>query len=233
MLENEFNDELYPTKGELNSQKRNWYILAPDLLERISDRRIDLDRRRIICGHYAANLRDLLPGTWRTVVFLRDPVARTLSMIAHRQRSRPFLQRHFSRATISDWLKKDDFTRNALENYQTRVFSINGTDNVNKYHRVDAEMFGIAKRNLDSIDVVGLTEYFENSISIFEDISGMKFSAPVVQANKNRKRPAAVSPQDIETIRKLVPYDLELYELAREKLLSQLGSPRYTGELTK
>jgi hypothetical protein len=223
MLENELNRQIYPTMEELSSLRNRRYLLAPALLERISDGRIDLEERRIICGHYAANLRDHLPGTWRTVVFLREPVARTLSMITYRRRHSGFFGRNFGRTSVAHWLKKESFVRNQICNYQTKVLSIDGISSVNQYHRIDRNMLQTAKRTVDSADLIGLTEYFGESMDIFCKMSGIPLSRGIMHANKTPGRARIADDQDIEAIRRLVPYDLEIYELARERLLARIG----------
>jgi hypothetical protein len=222
MLEEQLAQEIYPTREELAAQRGRWYLRAPELLARVADGRLDLGRRRFVCGHYPVNLRDLLPGSWRTVIFLREPVARTLSMIGHRQRNAGFFRRRIAPEGIADWLKKDTFVRGVVENYQTKVLSIGGSENVNKPVKSDKEMLEQAFETIDSVDFVGLTEYFNDSISVFNDISGMNFST-IPHANRAKGR-SAVSDQDIEAIRRLVPYDLELYERAREKLMARIGT---------
>ena len=223
MLEEQLAREIYPTREELAAQRGRWYLHAPELLARVADGRLDLGRRRFVCGHYSVNLRDRLPGTWRTAIFLREPVARTLSMIRHRQRNAGFFRRRIVPESIADWLKKDIFVRNQVENYQTKVLSIDALANVNKRATIDKEMFEKAANNVETIDFIGLTENFNDSISVFNDISGMNFST-VPHANRGKARGPAVSDQDIEAIRRLVPYDLELYERAREKLLARIAA---------
>lgn len=223
MLEEQLAREIYPTREELAAQRGRWYLHAPELLARVADGRLDLHRRRFVCGHYSVNLRDRLPGTWRTVVFLREPVARTLSMIGHRQRNAGFFRRRIVPMSVADWLKKDAFIRNQVENYQTKVLSADALANVNKRTLIDKEAFEVAAKNVESVDFIGLTEYFNESISAFNDISGMNFSA-VPHANRGKGRKPTVNDQDIEAIRRLVPYDLELYERAREKLLARIAA---------
>jgi hypothetical protein len=220
MLEEQFDQEIYPTRDELKQLRNGWYLLADELLARIRDGRIDLEHRRIICGHYAVNLRDHLPGHWRTVVFLREPVARSLSMIAHGRRHGNLYERRL--APASHWLKKQGFLANQIENYQTKVLAMQGTGNVNRAGKVDREMFARARRNLDSIDLVGLTEQFPESVALFDALSGMRFADRIVHANRAPGRTGAADERTVEAIRRLVPYDLELYELAREKLRDRL-----------
>ena len=99
----------YPTQAELAANAREMshaerrYLPASQLLARIGSGELDLTGRQFLCGHYSASLADSLPGTWRTVTFLRDPVRRTLSMIAHHHYRQGPLKR-FVRPGVSRYL---------------------------------------------------------------------------------------------------------------------------------
>jgi hypothetical protein len=220
MLEETPAAAIYPSKQELAEHPRGWYLTAPELLARIERGEIDLADRRFLCGHYSASLAERLPGDWRTVTFLRDPVRRSLSMIAHRHAKASRFNR-FVKPNVSKYLDNDDFVARQIRNYQTKVFAIAPTDDVNGGHDVDAAAFERAKARLMAIDFVGLTEQYAQSISLFEAMSGVGF-APLPHAN--RSRGYAATEAEIERIRALVPYDIALYDLAREKLRAQLAA---------
>lgn len=220
MLEQTFPTGIYPTREELAQHPRRWYPTAPELLRRIEEGEVDLSNRRFLCGHYAADLQPLLPGDWRAVAFLRDPVRRSLSMIAHRHSKASRLNR-FIKPNISKYLDREDFIEGQIRNYQTKVFAIGGSDDVNLPHPVDDAAFERAKARLMAVDFVGLTEQYQQSIQLFEAMSGIKF-APLPHANKSRGYTATDA--EIAHIRKLVPYDIELYELARTRLKGQLDA---------
>lgn len=220
MLEETFDAEIYPTKQELELRPRGWYYPASELLEQVELGNIDLGSRRFLCGHYSANLQTLLPGPWRTVTFLRDPVRRSLSMIAHRHDKVSRLNRFF-RPNISKYLDDEDFVERQIHNYQTKIFALDGTARVNQAHPIDEVAFQRAKIRLENIDFVGLTEQYAQSIRLFEMKAGLKF-APLMHANKSSGY--APSEAELARIRALVPYDVELYELAKEKLRAELGA---------
>ncbi len=220
MLEATLEAEIYPTRAELAPNPNRWYLSAPVLLERIASGEIDLTNRRFLCGHYAADLAALLPGDWRMVSFLRDPVRRTLSMIAHRHAKASRLNR-FRQPNVSRWLDDEGFVARQVRDYQTKVFAIGGLQDVNEPHVVDDAAFARAKERLLAADFVGLTEQYAESMRLFEALSGIRF-APLPHAN--RSRGYAASEAEIARIRALVPYDIELYALAREKLSAQLAA---------
>ena len=220
MLEETPGLTFYPTKAELAQHPRRWYPTAPELLARIERGEVDLAARQFLCGHYSANLTDALPGRWRTVTFLRDPVRRSLSMIAHRHGKASRLNR-FVRPNISKWLDNADFVEAQIRDYQTKVFAIPGAEDVNRAHPIDDAAFARATARLAEIDFVGLTEQYAASIGLFEAMAGVRF-APLPHAN--RSRGYAATEDELARIRALVPYDLALYELARDKLRAQLAT---------
>ena len=93
--------------------------------------------RRVFCGHYAARLVEALPariaGRWRTVTFLRDPVARTLSRISQSDKYRPGIPglRRFRPVRISRALDDPAFVESQVRDYQTKVFAMEPAGDVN------------------------------------------------------------------------------------------------------
>jgi hypothetical protein len=209
---------LYPTRDELAANVRRRYLHASDLLAKIDAGELDLSDRQFLCGHFSANLPDRLPGNWRTVTFLRDPVKRTLSMIAHHHRQSGRLKR-FIKPNVSRYLSNEAFVESQLRDYQTKVFALPADGNVNGRHAIDDAGFERAKARLLETDFVGLTEQFAPSIALFEAISGQRFTPPVFA---NRGRGYSATDADLARIRTLVPRDIELYELAREKLQARI-----------
>lgn len=220
MLEQTFDAEIYPTRAELALRPRRWYLTAPALLEGVGKGEIDLSNRRFLCGHYSANLAGDLPGDWRTVTFLRDPVRRSLSMIAHRHSKASRLNR-FLKPNVSKYLDDAEFVARQIRNYQTKVLALPGNADVNGLQPIDDAAFERAKARLTAIDFVGLTEQYPQSLGLFEAMAGIRF-APLPHANKSRGY--AAGEDELARIRALVPYDIELYELAREKLRAQLAA---------
>lgn len=222
LLEQSFDAEIYPTRAELAAEKNQWYVHAPELIARAADGRIDLAARRVVCGHYAANLRDHLPGAWRAAVFLREPVARTVSIIGHRRRQAGFLKRHLGRWGVADMLKNDVFVRQQVADYQTKVFAMDGLQNVNRGLAINRDGFARAVANLRRTEFVGLTEAFRDSMALFEKTAGMGFRQEELHANRAKSHKAETPEEDLAAIRALVPYDIELYAIARELLAERI-----------
>lgn len=220
MLEETPEISIYPTRDELAAHVRRRYLHVDDLLAKIESGGLDVSKRQFLCGHFPASFPERLPGTWRTVTFLRDPVRRTLSMIAHNHRQSGRLKRFF-KPNVSKFLANEKYVESQIRDYQTKIFALPPTGNVNGPFAIDDAAFERAKTRLLETDFVGLTEQFAQSIALFQTLSGQRFSPPVY-ANKGRGYSATDA--DIAMIRKLVPRDIELYELAREKLQSSIAA---------
>lgn len=221
ILESDLGTTVYPTRAELQERPNGWYLPATELLERVEDGRVDLSNRRVLCGHYASRLCEALPGRWRSVIFLRDPVKRAMSMIAHYHNMRRGRWFRFGGPRIADYLKDDGLIRHQIANYQTKVLAMDPLGDVNQPMAIDDAAFARARDALFSIDVVGLTEQFGESLALFQRKSGLKLGNPTLHANKS---PAYHPTEaDIAAVRDLVPYDFEIYRLAQERMHQQLA----------
>jgi hypothetical protein len=210
----------YPTREELAANPRRRYLPASEMVARLESGELDLSDRQFLFGHYPASLPERLPGTWRTATFLREPVGRTLSMIAHHHYHQGRWARLF-RPSISRYLANEAFVESQIRDYQTKVFALPPTGNVNASHGIDDAGFERAKARLLAMDFVGLTEQFGQSIALLEAMTGQSF-APQVTVNKSRGYSATNAER--ARIRSLVPRDVELYELARERLRASIAA---------
>ncbi|WP_376695226.1 hypothetical protein [Wenzhouxiangella sp. EGI_FJ10305] len=219
MLEKQLGAAVYPTREELKQHKRGWYLKARELRERLQSGELTLGGRQVVCGHFSASVAERMPGDWRLAVFLRDPVARSLSMIAHRLKhdGPENLLGHPEAAgdAVLKLLEDEKFVNSQVRDYQTKVLSMKPMANVNSPMLVGEREYETAVRRLESIDFVGITEQFSESISLFESVSGIRFSVPLLQRNRS----PLIAPTDaaIEKIRNLVGYDQRLYECALER----------------
>jgi hypothetical protein len=211
---------LYPRREELAGNPHRWYLPAYELVSRIESGALDLSDREFLIGHYPASLPERLPGVWRSATFLRDPVRRTLSMIAHHHFSQGRLRR-LLKPNVARYLADEAFVASQIRDYQTKVFALPPTGNVNGPGAIDDAAFKRARARLLAMDVVGITEQFGPSIALFQAVSGRRFAPPVFI---NRSRGYSATAAECAHIRSLVPHDIELYELARERLRTSLAA---------
>lgn len=220
MIEAKLGGGVYPTKAEIEATPYGWYEAAPNLLNQIEDGRFDLGPRRVVCGNYAVRFTEHLPGEWQTAIFLRDPVERTLDLLAKMARRE---KRAKNLWRVKHDLGNEEFVETQIRDYQTKIFCMHGTSDPNTVYRVGPDAFERARAALESVSVVGIAEDFARSVALFERRSGIALGAPpahpVPQVNR-----ADVSEADLATIRGLVARDIELYELARAKMQAGMAA---------
>ena len=125
------------------------------------------------------------------------------------------------RPNVARYLADEAFVESQIRDYQTKIFALPPTGNVNGPNAIDDAGFQRAKERLFAMDFVGITEQFGQSIDLLERMTGRRFAPPVV-ANKSRGYSATEAER--ARIRALVPRDVELYELARERLRATIAA---------
>jgi hypothetical protein len=220
MLEAKLGAGIYPTQKEIEAIPYGWYEAAPNLLNQIEDGRLDLGPRRVVCGNYTIRFPDYLPGSWQTAIFLRDPVDRTIELLAKMARRE---KRAKNLWRVKHDLTNEEFVETQIRNYQAKIFCMHGTSDPNTAYRVGPDAFERAKAALEATPVVGITEEFARSVSLFERQSGITLGQPPAQPVLKADR-SGVSEKDLATIRELVAYDIELYALARAKMQAGMAA---------
>jgi len=176
-------EEIYPCKGVdwTGVDELGMYVDLRRLGAIPSDR---LDRLRVIAGHFPFAARDLVPGELRTVTILREPVARTVSLLKHFKRLHPPSR---DRSLLQIYEDPDRFT-GFIENHQTRVMAIESGDGVRSVRDpivIDERRFEVAVANLRSIDVLGVTERYDEMLAELRTRFGWwsEGTPPVLRAN--------------------------------------------------
>ncbi len=214
--------DLYPNDQDLETLPNHWYPSARQVVQDKCDHKLrDFD---VLCGHYPMMLGEhVFDEPYWTVAILRDPVRRTLSMLAHRRKHSAEFADRDPQAMLDD----EEFVAKQVRNYQTKMFAFDNFDEcvatVNCPLSISPERFQLACQRLRRLDVVGLTEQFEESVDCIGRLTGMKFSK-VIRTNvtKNRRRITAGEDELEKRIIELVPYDIELYELAKQLFERQM-----------
>lgn len=213
-------DRVYPNDRDL-ARLPNGFYPSPEELLRTRVRSFD-----VLVGHYPAFMGERYFGTdFRSIVFLREPVARTLSMIVHR------IERWPHSAGLSPHQVLDDaaFVRNQIQDYQTKIFAFDSIEecasSVNRPLAIGPARYDRALERLERVDVVGLTERFDASLQVVEARTGLCFGKPV-HTNRGQSRPELLSRDErlVERIRALIPNDLRLYQAATRIFERQLAS---------
>jgi hypothetical protein len=80
MLEDEFGSrQVYPGEYYLKSLSNGWYLTGSAILSEYSH----LPFHRVLVGHFTAAMADMVPEQYRTATILREPIQRSLSVLAH------------------------------------------------------------------------------------------------------------------------------------------------------
>ena len=161
-----------------------------------------------LTGHFVAAFVDRLPVRHRTAVFLRDPVQRTLSALAHFHRTTGIPPHRL--------LDDADFVAVRVRNRQTRILGQN-CDGLPPAG--DTRILDRALEVVDAFDFVGITERFHESCMLFD----AAFGTCIVKAmrNENVMRPNGTEFGElIPRILPLVESDRVLYARAMARFQS-------------
>lgn len=149
-------DQVYPNDEDLAARPHGWYPGPKEFVDRL--RSGQTHGATIFIGHLPFVLRDELDSDPVTVALLREPVARTLSMLKHRKLKSP----RFSHAKYEEILDDTDFVDRQIRDYQTKIFAFGSVeqcpDTVNLVFDIDDERFERAVEQLRRVDILGLTE---------------------------------------------------------------------------
>lgn len=163
----------YPNSEDLRKTEDGFY---PSLSKIISQMQSgELREFKMLCGHYPFFLGEIIFKQPKYIVFLRDPIARTISMIEHRKLKTPV----YRKLSYEEILDNEAFVKNQLGNYQTKVFAFSGIEecdrDANMPLEITADNFKLALDRLDKVDVIGITEHFDESIDLIEKKFGFEF----------------------------------------------------------
>jgi Sulfotransferase family len=216
-------DELYPYR-HLDIQfdgprvDVQHHLSVPYLLGLAPERH---SRIRVYTGHFPFVATELLGGPFTTVTLLRDPIERTISLLRQFRRKAPWLDPShpvMASHTLEEVYEQPIVFEPLIHNHQTKIFSMDASDEPQSYMdviAVDAARLDVAKRNLASIDVLGLTERYDDFLRDIEARFGWVIE-PDARANAT---PASEIEPVSEALRRRIaednPFDVELYEYAR------------------
>lgn len=206
-------DEVYPNDADLRARRMGWYPSPPEYLEHVAAGRHH--GARLLIGHVPYVLAEALPRRPLTVLLLRDPIARAVSMMDHR-RTRSAAS---ADATYADLLDDPSFVRRKLRDYQTRMLAFDSVDecpkNVNVALDIDDARFERAMARLEAVDVLGVVEDLPAFTRRLEHVTGIRPGAERTE-NRRRRERDPLDPQVQRRLAELTARDAVLYRRALE-----------------
>lgn len=166
---------------------------------------------RAFTGHFPFFATELVPTPSLVMTVLRDPVERAISYLKQHQ-----LHMGQAHRTLEEIYERGNARPFHIENYQVRVFASTVSDGVESVLQrlpIDQRRMEIAKQHLRQVDVLGLTERYDE----FIDAVLTRLGWPPVEVPNQRVSDYVEVPQ---TLRQRIAADnaadLEFYEYARQ-----------------
>jgi hypothetical protein len=178
----------------------------------------------VLMGHQHFGMHQWLRPGARYVTMLRDPIDRCISHYYYVLR-KP--DHHLHQRVVDANMSLVDYflqrTTIELDNDQVRWLNEDGHRCV-PYGHVTREMLDTAKRRIaEDIEVVGLSERFDESLQLLADHFGWEnVEYTPTNVTPNRPRSQDVEPRALEVIEECNQFDRELYEFAAQLLAKHL-----------
>jgi len=215
-LQSEFAPEaIYPcrTIDWVSEHDYDAYINIPRLLALTPARRAEI---RVYTGHFPYTVCDQVAPGITTLSILREPVERTVSVLKHFKR----VEARFRDQPLEAIYDDRQIFRFFVDNHQTKVFSLVPDDNeqaINCGLTIDDARFERARRNLARVDVLGLTEAYDDFVFETRRRFGWWERGPDLALRSNvSTEDWDVEPAFRARIATDNAYDVALYDYARE-----------------
>ena len=160
-----------------------------------------LPKYKALFLHWPLYFKNELPRKHRTALFVRDPLQRTLSVLADGSI-------RFKRP-VEDLLKDQNYINNYIKNIQTRFL---GSRNENEFrYGGELELLKNTLPQIEDINFLGITELFNDSCLMFDKTFGTKIS--LLQMKENVLRPCKSDLMEYaERVKPWIEKDQILYE---------------------
>jgi hypothetical protein len=179
---------------------------------------------RVYTGHFPYVTSELLEGDFTTVTILRDPIERTLSLLRQFRRKVPWVDDSapmppLASRTLEEVYENPFVFEPLVHNHQTKIFSMKESDEPESYMdviNVDRARLELAKENLAKIDVLGVTERFDDFL---DDVSARFGWELDRDARANATPSDDIEPVSAALLRRIADdnaLDIELHEHAKQ-----------------
>ncbi len=212
--------------GVINRQYKHGEIVGVGFNHLESQERFlamsDEQKSRIKClrGHVAYGIQDHLPGPYCLATILRNPVDRFLSEYKHLVgRSSKFI--HYPPEAMASPEAHLEYRASInslnLQTAQISGYLTSGVVDGSPLEPLPDDALDKAKRNLETFDIPGVLERFDECLLLMKTILGWR--KPIVSIRRNaaatRGQKLVVGDELRQQIAAATSLDMELYELAR------------------
>ncbi|MGI0026214.1 MAG: sulfotransferase family 2 domain-containing protein [Nitrosopumilaceae archaeon] len=229
----------------------------------LQNRHQDFAKCRLIRGHFGYGLHNILPKKPAYITMLRDPIERTISQYEHSRRSKfarlkdsSIIDTSFSHL-INDPTASPIFTNKQTRHLALDLDVLSLTAHMDKDSKdnffydsfmafmspdiSDEKMLNIAKQHLSEFAFFGITERFEDSLSLMCYTFGWKPIPNIIKQNVAPSRSAKeeLAKETLDAITECTRLDTELYQYAckifddRFSQMVQDLKERYTSDMSK
>jgi hypothetical protein len=207
-----------PTIDWVGEHDYDAYVNIPRLLAVPPARRAEI---QVYTGHFPYYVCDAIDPDLTTLTVLREPIARTISVLKHFKR----VEERFRERTLQEVYDDRQIFRFFVENHQTKVFSLAASDNeqaINCGLTLDDARFERAKENLARIDLLGVTEAYDDfALAVQRELAWWPGGVDLDVRTNVSTEDWDVDAAFRERIAAESAYDVALYDYARGLLRSQ------------
>jgi len=169
-----------------------------------------------IKGHMSFGLHNFLDESATYITFVRNPIARTISIYKYLQNSK----NHIQHKIVKNISLKDFVLTNTLHNNgQTRFLAGKWDEQLN-----NIEQLNLAKQNIDKyFSVVGITEKFDESLLLLK--KELQWQKMPLYIKENTTKNISNTTTDMDTLKIIKEHneiDMKLYSYAVEKFETQI-----------
>ena len=207
-------DAIYPARGIdwESATDVDAYINIPRLLALPPERGAEI---RVFTGHFPFMVAGQLDPSLVTLTVLREPVARTISILKQHKRQ----EARFHDLPLEAVYDDRPIFRFFVENHQTKVFALAPEDNevaINCGMDIDDARYARARANLERVDVLGLTEDYDAFVrEVRRRFGWWPDGVDLTRRENVSTEDWDVAPSFRARIAADSRYDMELYEYAR------------------
>jgi hypothetical protein len=160
-----------------------------------------LPKYKALIGHWPLYIKNKLPGKQRTALFVRDPLQRTLSVLAD-------ATLRYKRS-VKDLVNDQIYINDYIKNFQSRILGASNENDLK--HGSDSELLGSILSQVEDISFIGITELFDDSCLLFDKTFGTKIS--LLQTKVNVLRPFKTELMEFtDQVQQWIEKDQILYE---------------------